>query len=214
VTDVFSTGQSLQIVQQVERWLKEQAPAFVAHDDSPRTVGDRIQARLSARWGEMLGTLARTYSSGGTRQAMADMSFEDWHGAHDLVDVKTHRVDAAFSMPNLTSVERLTRLYDNSSQFFTLLWVDYATDFGSIRIEQVRFFPIEALSWDCLTIGALGWGQIQIRRGGDLIVEENFDRQAWMLALCERMLAFYPKEIRKIQERQRYFEAVKKRWDR
>ena len=53
-----------------------------------------------------------------------------------------------------------------------------------------------------------------MRKGRELLVEENFDRPAWMLALCKRMLAFYPEEIRKTQGRRRYFEAVKKRWDR
>ena len=31
-----------------------------------------------------------------------------------------------------------------------------------IQVQKVHFVPIEFLSWDCLTIGALGWGQIQI----------------------------------------------------
>ncbi len=30
------------------------------------------------------------------------------------------------------------------------------------KIEKVTFAPIEFFDWDCLTIGALGWGQIQI----------------------------------------------------
>ena len=31
----------------------------------------------------------------------------------------------------------------------------------TIIIDKVLFVPLEFLSWDCLTLGALGWGQIQ-----------------------------------------------------
>jgi hypothetical protein len=61
--------------------------------------------------------------------------------------------------------------------------------------------PIEFLSWDCLTIGALGWGQIQI---ADAIkIDWGCSRRKWMVRLCDVMLDFYPREIDKIRERER-----------
>lgn len=38
---------------------------------------------------------------------MADLAFTDKEGIYSVVDVKTHREDTRFNMPNLTSVERL-----------------------------------------------------------------------------------------------------------
>ncbi|APB34227.1 hypothetical protein GlitD10_1901 [Gloeomargarita lithophora Alchichica-D10] len=65
-------------------------------------------------------------------------------------------------MPNLTSVERLTRFYESDKNVFAVLMVAYDIEQTRVEVERVTFVPIEFLGWDCLTIGALGWGQIQI----------------------------------------------------
>jgi hypothetical protein len=75
----------------------------------------------------------------------------------------------------------------------------------------VQFIPIEFLSWDCLTIGALGWGQIQIANANKITILET-SRREWMLQLCEVMLSFYPREISKIATRVARFELEKERW--
>ena len=93
---------------------------------------------------------------------MADMAFEDPDGAYYVVDVKTHRLSTAFNMPNLTSVERLARFYEDDGNYFVVLMVTYEIEGLRAVVEQVTFVPIEFLDWGCLTIGALGWGQIQI----------------------------------------------------
>ena len=83
---------------------------------SPRAVGDAIQAILGEHIQTIIGDdLCVKYSSQIARRAMADMVFEDPEGAYYLVDVKTHRLSTSFNMPKLTSVERLTRLYEDDS---------------------------------------------------------------------------------------------------
>jgi len=129
-----------------------------------------------------------------------------------LVDVKTHRTSASFSMPQLTSVERLTHLYEGDENIFCLMMVKY--EVGGLRLEvgDVLFVPIEFLDWRCLTIGALGWGQIQISNSNNIILVKNSSRKEWMVRLCDQVLAFYPKEIGKIQNRMAHFEEMRKYW--
>jgi hypothetical protein len=130
---------------------------------SPRAVGDAIQDILSANLQSMLGRdLCAEYSSEFARRAMADLAFLDCQGFYNVVDVKTHRLSTKFNMPNLISVERLARFYEDDKNYFVVLMVSYDIDGLRAVIEQVKFVPIEFLGWDCLTIGALGWGQIQI----------------------------------------------------
>jgi len=93
---------------------------------------------------------------------MADLAFNDREGNYYVIDVKTHRLDTKFNMPNLTSVQRLARFYEDDKNYFVILAVAYSVVELQIKVERVHFVPIEFLSWDCLTIGALGWGQIQI----------------------------------------------------
>ena len=78
--------------------------------------------------------------------------------------------------------------------------------------SRVHFVPIEFLSWDCLTVGALGWDQIQIANSTNILVNHQYSRKQWMLQLCEVMLEFYPKEIAKIGDRLRRFEEIKAHW--
>ncbi len=73
--------------------------------------------------------------------------------------------------------------------------------------------PMEHLKWDCLTIGALGWGQVQIANARIVNIERTQTRKNWMLQLCDVLDVFYPKEISKIEKRLTHFEKVRKFWE-
>lgn len=143
---------------------------------------------------------------------MADLAFEDPDGLYYVVDVKTHRLSTKFNMPNLTSVERLARFYEDDRNYFVVLMIDYEIEGINARIEQVHFVPIEFLDWNCLTIGALGWGQIQIANSNQILINSSNSRKNWMIQLCDCLLEFYPKEIAKIDKRIGYFQKVRERW--
>ena len=144
---------------------------------------------------------------------MADVAFEDKEGFYHVVDVKSHREDTRFNMPNLTSVERLSRFYESDTNVFSLIMVRYAVEGTRIEVADVLFEPIEFLDWRSLTIGALGWGQIQIADSNRIIVNQGYSRKEWMLTLCDAMLEFYPKEILKIKERMDRFMKVRHIWE-
>ncbi len=179
---------------------------------STRAAGDAIQDILAAKFDGVLGSWVSEYSNDFARRAMADLAFTDIDGYYYIVDVKSHRVSTRFNMPNLTSVERLARLYEDDMNYFVLLLVQYDLQGARAVFSRVHFVPIEFLSWDCLTVGALGWGQIQMANANNIIVNRSVSRKEWMLQLCDVMLEFYPKEIDKIGDRLRRFEAIKAYW--
>jgi len=143
---------------------------------------------------------------------MADLAFTDPDGLYYIVDVKTHRLETHFNMPNLTSVERLARFYEDDKNYFVVLVVQYSIGGTKVTVSAARFVPIEFLAWDCLTIGALGWGQIQIANANVININERYSRRKWMIELCETMLAFYPREIGKIEHRMDYFKRLRRIW--
>jgi hypothetical protein len=144
---------------------------------------------------------------------MADLAFEDNEGFYYVVDVKTHRLSTKFNMPNLTSVERLSRFYEDDDNYFVVLMIAYDIRGLQAVIESVRFLPIEFLGWDCLTIGALGWGQIQIANSNIISVNPQYPRKKWMLEFCDTMLEFYPREIGKIGKRVEHFRKIRADWE-
>lgn len=180
---------------------------------STRAAGDAIEALIADKFDTLLGDWCKEYSADFSRRAMADLAFTDKEDFYCIVDVKTHRVDTAFNMPNLTSVERLSRFYEDDKNIFALILVKYSLDKNRVVVAGVDFCPIEFLDWGCLTVGALGWGQIQIANSNRVNINHGFSRRIWMLTLCERMLEFYPKEILKINERMARFRDVQSYWE-
>lgn len=181
---------------------------------SPRAVGDAIEQIIVENFKVLLGDVVGEYSASFARRAMADLAFTDKEGHYYVVDVKTHRLDTAFNMPNLTSVERLTRFYEEDTNYFSVLKVNYRITDTKATIEKVIFAPIEFFDWSCLTIGALGWGQIQIANANVVKLTPQNKRRKWMLQLCDTMLDFYPKEMGKISERIQRFKQIRAFWEK
>lgn len=182
--------------------------------NSPRAVGDAIESVISENFQAILGDIIKDYSTSFARRAMADLAFTDKEDFYYVVDVKTHRLDTKFNMPNLTSVERLSRFYEEDTNYFVLLKVDYQVEGTKVAIKHITFAPIEFFNWDCLTLGALGWGQIQIANANTVNIAPKQSRKKWMLELCDSLLEFYPKEISKIGERIDRFKLVRKFWEK
>ena len=159
-----------------------------------------------------MSDVIQEYSASFARRAMADLAFTDKDGFYNVIDIKTHRLDTKFNMPNLTSVERLARFYEDDKNKFVILSIAYNVKNLKLKVEDVHFVPIEYLSWVCLTLGALGWGQIQIANSNNIIVNPEYSRKKWMLELCNELFAFYPHEIEKIAKRIEYFKKIQEKW--
>ncbi len=210
---LFYTDQYLTVQTRVMD-LVNNSPDFLSPNTarSPRAAGDAIENIVALSFDKILGPICSEYSSDFARRAMADIAFRDVDGLYYIVDVKTHREDTKFNMPNLTSVERLSRFYEDDKNYFTILMVSYGVEGNTARVSNVKFVPIEFLDWECLTVGALGWGQIQIANSNFVTVHPGYSRKQWMLEFCDVMLDFYPKEISKIGDRVARFEQVREFW--
>lgn len=210
----FYEGHHEIVANAIKDYLNNVPDFLTAHTtQSPRAIGDAVEMLIAEQFDHFLGGWCQEYSDRFARRAMADIAFSDKEGFYCIVDVKTHREGTRFNMPNLTSVERLARFYEDDSNIFAILMVKYRLQKAHVEVTDVIFAPIEFLSWDCLTIGALGWGQIQIANSNHIIVHHGYSRKAWMLTFCESVLAFYPREIAKIGERMNRFEEVYTYWD-
>jgi len=213
-SQIFYSDKFGEVQEAIREFLNSQEDYLSASTaNSPRAVGDAIQDVLGINLQQVLGEeICKNYSANFARRAMADLAFEDDNGFYYVIDVKTHRLSTKFNMPNLTSVERLTRFYESDKNVFAVLMVAYDVEGTRVEVERVTFAPIEFLGWDCLTIGALGWGQIQIANSNVITVNPGYSRKQWMLELCDTLSEFYPREITKIEERLRHFAKVREFW--
>ncbi|MCL5797275.1 MAG: hypothetical protein M1366_00550 [Patescibacteria group bacterium] len=214
-SNIFYSNSYKNLELKIQNFLNNQ-PDFLSAStaNSPRAVGDAVQDILAANFEKIIDDQGLNYSAKFARRAMADLAFNDKDGFYYVVDVKTHRLDTVFNMPNLTSVERLARFYEDDLNYFVVLKIDYEVTRTKAVIKKVNFVPIEFLSWDCLTIGALGWGQIQIANSNHVKIVPQNSRKKWMIELCDNLFQFYPNEISKINERIIYFKKIKEFWEK
>ena len=211
----YYEGHYINIAEKIKNYLNS-IPVNLSNQtvNSVRAVGDMIESLVAEKFDTFLEEWCSEYSRNFERRAMADLAFIDKEGFYTIVDVKTHRIDTKFNMPNLTSVARLTKLYESNMNIFSVLIVKYTVE-DNIRlvVTDVDFSPIEFLDWECLTIGALGWGQIQISNSNHIKIVDGYSRKKWILQLCDVMSSFYPKEITKINERVKRFHKIKADWE-
>src|SRR3989344_9474467 len=121
-SSIFYTDKYKEIAEKIKTFLNSQKDFLSERTlNSPRAVGDAIESIIADNFQKILGNLVGEYSSSFARRAMADLAFTDKDGFYSVVDVKTHRLDTKFNMPNLTSVERLSRFYEEDVNYFTLL---------------------------------------------------------------------------------------------
>lgn len=214
-SSLFANGIHLQIQTRACEFLNKRQSDFpITALKSPRAVGDIAQVLVGDHFEQIVpnGVISQ-YSSAFARRAMADLAFEDAAKNYYIVDVKTHMRSTKFNMPNLTSVERLARFYEDHKNYFVVMMLAYDVSPAGVHFDYVNFVPIEFLSWNCLTLGALGWGQIQIANSNVVDINPLFSRRSWMIEMCDSLLGFYPREIRKIGERVEYFQQVRARWE-
>ena len=181
---------------------------------STRAVGDAMESMVADRLCDFLGEWCEEYSRDFGRRALEDVAFTDVEGFYSAIDVKTHRIDTSFNRPNLISVERLARFYESDANVFSVIMITYSIKGVDLEVSEVMFVPIEFIDWDCLTVGSLGWGQIQILDSKNIRLAERKSRKEWMLRLCDVMLEFYPREAGKVRERIQRFEQVNEYWRR
>lgn len=206
-----------QTAQNVLKLLKEKGEHIVDGRslNSPRAIGDAVQAFLGEQGGLCscipAGCL-KSFETDFERRSMEDMAFYDTKDQYYAVDCKTHNLQTSFNMPNLISVRRLANFYKNDMNTFCILMIEYETGKNGLNYHSCHFKPIEAFSWNCLTIGALGWGQIQIANANILEYNDIIDRKKWMIELCDTLQSFYDEEIGKIGERVSWFNDIKQYW--
>lgn len=182
---------------------------------SPRAVGDAVQSFLGENLNKCFpANTIRHFENGFERRSMEDMAFYDYAGHYYAVDVKTHNTGTHFNMPNLISVRRLARFYENDTNTFLVLIVEYELTNEGLCYTDCHFYPIEHFQWNSLTLGALGWGQIQIADANRLHFDPSLSRREWMLQLCDNIQAFYDIETGKISDRRGWFDTVREYWTR
>ena len=115
------------------------------------------------------------------------------------IDIKTHDAKSELSMPNLISISRLKKFYGNDRNLLLYIFVKYINYGHSVQILNVQVKSVEQLDWECLTIGNLGKGQLQVRNMDEISFQNHMTRKDWMERLSCDVVIYYQSLVNKIQ---------------
>ncbi len=164
-----------------------------------RTVGDLVESQVT----EILMN-AKSDLITETKGPRSKKSIEDVTLVSDLVsfyiDPKTHDMDSGFSMPNLTSIDKIKKLFSSDKKELIYVSVKYKLENGWVNIVDIKVFFIWELDISILGIGALGKGQLQIKNAKKDLVFTEKGKQKWYGDFKKLVQEYLRKQIIKINK--------------
>ena len=134
-----------------------------------------------------------------SKRSLEDIQITDENDNLYKLDIKTHDINADFSMPNMVSVARLLNFYQTETNNLAYIFVDYKEENNITEITDITIKLVEELSWDMLAIQNLGKGQLQIKDMNSELIFIEPNREVWVQQLKVNMIEHYNKTIRKFQ---------------
>ena len=180
--------------------LEEQLQNFDLVDGGQqRTVGDLIESKVSEILYNSNNELISERRGPRSKKSIEDVTLIS-NGVTYYVDPKTHNINSDFSMPNLTSVDKIKKLFNTPNQELIYVFVSYEVTDGVIVIKDIKVFFIWEIDSTILGVGALGKGQLQIKNANDELVFTNKGKTAWFSDFKVLVQQFLAKQIIKINK--------------
>jgi hypothetical protein len=164
-----------------------------------RTVGDLVESQVT----EILMN-AKSDLITETVRARSKKSIEDVTLVSDLVsfyiDPKTHNLESGFSMPNLTSIDKIKKLFLSDKKELIYVSVSYKIENGWVNIKDIKVFFIWELDISILGVGALGKGQLQIKNAKKELIFTDKGKQEWYEGFRKLVQKYLKKQLIKINK--------------
>jgi len=163
-----------------------------------RGIADKIEELVCNRI-KTINTNGLLVEDASSKRSLEDIQITDENDNLYKLDIKTHDINADFSMPNMVSVARLLNFYQTETNNLAYIFVDYKEENNITEITNITIKLVEELSWDMLAIQNLGKGQLQIKDMNSELIFIEPNREVWVQQLKVNMIEHYNKTIRKFQ---------------
>ena len=170
-----------------------------------RTIGDLVENKVIEIITADTNPLISEVKLSTGKKSMEDVSVVS-DGVRYLLDPKSHNVDSEFSMPNLTSISKIKKLYSTPKQELLYVFVDYQIEGQTVLIRGIKVLFLWELDMSMLGIGALGKGQLQIKNLNDDLVITDEGKEAWYDKLKVEVNKYLDKQIIKIAKQKKEWE--------
>lgn len=167
------------IKQHIKQILTENLQNFDLVDGGQqRTVGDLIENKVSDILFNSENELITEKFAPRSKKSIEDVTLVS-NNIKYYVDPKTHDTNSEFSMPNLTSIDKIKKLFLNNNEELIYVFVSYHLNEGFVIIEDIKVFFIWELDVSILGVGALGKGQLQIKNANKDLILTTKGKKEW-----------------------------------
>jgi hypothetical protein len=188
------------IKQHIKELLNEQLQSFeLIEGGQQRTVGDLIEGKITEILFNSESELITEKIAPRSKKSIEDVTLVS-DGVSYYIDPKTHDISSDFSMPNLTSVEKIKKLFSKSNKELIYVFVSYYIAGGMVMINDIKVYFIWELDTSILGVGALGKGQLQIKNANNLLVITDKGKTEWYSDFKGLVQEYLKKQIIKINK--------------
>ena len=189
------------IIKQIQDSLDKNLPKEIPYEGSlmQRGIADIIEVMVSDIILNLKDQSIKESYEAKSKRSIEDVGLITTDYDDIKIDIKTHDSESDLSMPNLISISRIKKFYENDKNLLLYVFVKYHTNNNSIYISEVTVKSIEQIDWSCLTIGNLGKGQLQITNMNDISFNDFLSRKDWMERLSYDVIIYYRSLINKIE---------------
>lgn len=189
------------MINTIKNKIQEQLTDFTIQDGSgQRTIGDLLEFKVI----ELLKSLKddnliNDYVEARSKKSVEDISLIE-NDIHHYVDIKTHNLDLDFSMPNLTSIEKLREILLDDKKTLIYVFISYKIQENLVIINNIEVKYIWNLDFSILRIGSLGRGQLQIKNMNNELIFNDDDKLTWFEKLKKVVNLYHDSRIKKIEK--------------
>jgi len=189
------------IIKQIQGALDKELPKEIPYEGGlmQRGIADIVEVIVSDIILNLKHQSIKELYEAKSKRSIEDVGLVTTDYDDIKIDIKTHDSESDLSMPNLISISRLKKFYENDRNLLLYVFVKYVNNDNLIQILDIKVKSIEQLHWDCLTIGNLGKGQLQVKNMDEISFQNFMTRKDWMERLSYDVVIYYQSLINKIQ---------------
>lgn len=189
------------MISTIKNKIQELLTDFTIQNGSgQRTIGDLLEFKVI----ELLKSLKDDNLINESIEARSKKSVEDItlieNDIQHYVDIKTHNLDLDFSMPNLTSIEKLREILLDDKKTLIYVFISYKTQENLVIINNIEVKYIWNLDFSILRIGSLGRGQLQIKNMNNELIFNDDNKLTWFEKLKKVVNLYHDSRIKKIEK--------------
>lgn len=192
----------------IEKTLSEKLENFPINEGSEqRSVGDLVEFKVKEIIKEFVSNTENIkYFEPRSKKSIEDLTLVDNNGNYYYLDSKTHNVYSKFSMPNLTSIDKIKKLLIDDKNNLSYIFVSYNVESNFVIIESVVVKYLWELDSSMLRIGSLGKGQLQISNMNKSLVFTNEGKESWFNKLKKMVIKYHSDTIKRIEKEKKLWE--------